>query len=420
MAILNYSDILRGGGALSGLQRQSQVAQGLQQTQMNAEALRQLRNKAAQEDAQLARESELQSAAVEAFQSGDPNKVAQLAIQSPELSKRILQAQGIVDQAGLKRVSDRFASVATSTNPREALAQSVEQGRAAGLNMSDSEAILNSDMTDDQIRQQALVSLASIDPNRQQSIQSAMVGEQGQAPSSVREYQFVQGLSPEEKAEYYRTKRGDTATPEQKFQQEQRKGELKIKQEQTKEERKIGVKDLRDIAERSRGASTQLATLNRIGQLNKKALDGTLAESRLELLKLGRSLGLDIEGVTESEMLRAIANDAVLAKSQQMSGALSNADMQFLSNTAPQLSQTADGRAKIIEYGKALAERERDYAEAAQRFRKDNGYFNLSEFNSQFDADNKPLFSDEQTQDETVPAVETFTTAGGITYTVEG
>lgn len=174
MAILNYSDILRGGGALSGLQRQSQTAQGLQQTKMNAESLRQLRNKAAQEDAQRAKESELQAAAVEAFQSGDPNKVAQIAMQSPELSKRILQAQGIVDQAGLKRVSDRFASVATSTNPRQELMQSVEQGRAAGLNMADSEAILNSDMTDDQIRQQALVSLASIDPNRQQGIQEAL------------------------------------------------------------------------------------------------------------------------------------------------------------------------------------------------------------------------------------------------------
>lgn len=186
MAILNYSDILRGGGALSGLQRQSQTAQGLQQTQMNAEALRQLRSKAAQEDAQLAKESELQAAAVEAFQSGDPNKVAQIAMQSPELSKRILQAQGIVDQAGLKRVSDRFASVATSTSPREALMQSVEQGRAAGLNMADSEAILNSDMTDDQIRQQALVSLASIDPNRQQGIQKALTAG---APEPMTAYQ---------------------------------------------------------------------------------------------------------------------------------------------------------------------------------------------------------------------------------------
>lgn len=186
MTVLNYSDILRGGGALSGLQRQSEAAQGIQQTQMNAEALRQLRNKAAQEDAQLAKESELQAAAVEAFQSGDPNKVAQIAMQNPDLSERILQAQGIVDQAGLKRVSDRFASIATSTSPREALMQSVEQGRAAGLNMADSEAILNSDMTDDQIRQQALVSLASIDPNRQQSIQEALtVG----APEPMTAYQ---------------------------------------------------------------------------------------------------------------------------------------------------------------------------------------------------------------------------------------
>ena len=420
MTILNTTDILRSGGALSGLQRQNAVTQGIQQQQMNAENLKQLQQRGVMQQQQAEQQDALQQAAVEAFQSGDPNKIAELTIRSPELSERIMSARGIVDNAGKQRLSDRFTSVAISTNPRETLAAEIERGRAKGLDMSDSEQILNSDLTDEQIKQQALTSLAAVDGQRYKNIQMSMSGSSSQDPASVREYQFVQGLSPSEREEYYRTKRGDTATPEQKFEQEREKGKLKIEQEQTKEERKLGVKDLRNIAERARGASTQLATLNRIGQLNKKALDGTLAESRLELLKLGRSLGLDIEGVTESEMLRAIANDAVLAKSQQMSGALSNADMQFLSNTAPQLSQTSEGRAKIIEYGKALAEREREYAKAAQRFRKENGYFNLSEFNNQFDAENKPLFSDGVDQDGNSDSFEEFTTPSGIKFTVEG
>ena len=86
--------------------------------------------------------------------------------------------------------------------------------------------------------------------------------------------------------------------------------------------------------------------------------------------------------------------------------------MVFLQNTAPALMQTAEGRKKIIEYGQKLAQRDIDYAKAAQDFRKRKGYFDLAEFQDEFDAENKSLFKEDSaefrkkqfTQDGTQPS----------------
>lgn len=205
----------------------------------------------------------------------------------------------------------------------------------------------------------------------------------------------------------------------QKLKQKQDEANLDIDTAQTKEERKLGVKALSEIAAKSRNATVQLGTLSRIEQLNKKAASGTLAEIRLGLLKAADALGLDVKGASESEILIAISNDLVLGKSQQMSGSLSNADMSFLQNTAPQLSQTTEGRKKIIEYSKAMFEREKEYAKAAQAFRKENGYFNLSEFNDEFDAENNPLFSGgTEPQEEVEISASELVTPSGIKFTV--
>ncbi len=51
----------------------------------------------------------------------------------------------------------------------------------------------------------------------------------------------------------------------------------------------------------------------------------------------------------------------------------------------------------MLDYAEALAKRETEYAKAAQKFRKEKGYFNQAEFEQVFDAENKPLFADEVT-----------------------
>ena len=90
-----------------------------------------------------------------------------------------------------------------------------------------------------------------------------------------------------------------------------------------------------------------------------------------------------------------------------MSGALSNADMDFLRNTAPTLTQSREGRGQMLDYAERLANREREYAKQAQKFRKDNGYFSQSEFQQEFDqwAEENPLFEGEQVTSQEVDQI---------------
>ena len=142
----------------------------------------------------------------------------------------------------------------------------------------------------------------------------------------------------------------------------------------------------------------------------------------MALAKAAKSLGIPVEGVSESEQLKALSNELVLNKSQQMSGALSNADMEFLRDTAPTLTQSEGGRAKMLEYAEALAKREVEYAKEAQKLRKEKGYFNQLEFEQEFDAENKPLFEDEVVEQSNTtietPAGQEFTSSSGIKYRV--
>lgn len=233
------------------------------------------------------------------------------------------------------------------------------------------------------------------------------LGAGSSVPASVREYEFVQSLSPEERDLYFTTKRGDNATLEEKFQQAKRAAELETDTEQAKAERKAGVTELNKIAERGRTATSQTGMINRLAMINKKAVSGAGAGVKLQAMKLASTLGLPTpDGVTESELMEAISNELTLDKSQKMSGALSENDMIFLQRTVPMLSQTQEGREKVIEYQKALLTREREYAKAAREFRRKNGYFDLSEFNDEFDAANKPLFSEADAQ-VTPPSNET-------------
>lgn len=173
MAILDYSAGLSRGG-LGSLSRQIGVAQGLQGLQQNRYLMEQAQQQDALAAQQAERQAALQQEAAQAFQSQDPNRIAQVFLQSPELGQQVLQARGIVDEAGRKRVSDRFASVYTSPNPKQTLQQSIIEGEAAGLDMSDSKAILAQNLPDDEVRRLAGASLAAVDPERQQGIQAAL------------------------------------------------------------------------------------------------------------------------------------------------------------------------------------------------------------------------------------------------------
>ena len=212
-------------------------------------------------------------------------------------------------------------------------------------------------------------------------------------PADVVETEWLMKQPKEVQETHLKLKRGEKPTTQQKLEYERAKSDLAIETASKTEEAKLGIKELNTIAGASRNASKALGTISKLEQLNKKAFEGTLAEPRLAVAKAFKGI-IDIEGLSESEQFRAISNELILNKAQNMAGSLSNSDMTFLENTAPTLSNTEQGRGSIIDYSRKIAEREKEYSKQAQQFKKNKGYFNLSEFQQEFDkyAERNPLF----------------------------
>ena len=157
---------------------------------------------------------------------------------------------------------------------------------------------------------------------------------------------------------------------------------------------KINAKAYSEIASTGKQLRAEENKIDRLVQLNNKAYEGAGAGAKVMIGQMAKNFGIDVEGLPESEAFRAISNELVLDKSQQMSGALSEGDMAFLRDTVPNLGNTRDGRKEVFDYSKKLIERQREYVKQANKFRKDNGYFDQAEFEMQFQeyADKNPLF----------------------------
>ena len=132
------------------------------------------------------------------------------------------------------------------------------------------------------------------------------------------------------------------------------------------------------------------ATLSRLEKLSDKAFDGATAGAYKGAAKLAESIGIDVEGLTETELFTALSNDLVLGQTALLTGVLTDKDMAFLEQTVPQLSQTKEGRKQLIGIMKDVNEANREKAQLAKDFRKLNdGYFDSAAFD-EFMANRKP------------------------------
>ncbi len=165
-----------------------------------------------------------------------------------------------------------------------------------------------------------------------------------------------------------------------------------------KEIGKINAKAFSDINKTGKQTRAEINKINRLAKLNEKAFAGAGGDVKMALGQMASNIGINVDGLPESEAFRAVSNELVLDKSQQMSGALSEGDMAFLRDTVPNLNNTKAGRSDIFDYSKALLERQDEYSKQARQFKKDNGYFDLGEFEQQFQdyANQNQLFKSEE------------------------
>lgn len=128
-------------------------------------------------------------------------------------------------------------------------------------------------------------------------------------------------------------------------------------------------------------ARAQLQSLNSLDALSEKAFSGTAANLKKNAAKFANAFGIDVEGLSETEIFDSVANELTLGKTAMMTGVLTDRDMEFLQSTVPQLTQTAEGRKKLIKIAKKIAERKIEYAKEAAKFRRENkGKFNQYDF----------------------------------------
>lgn len=140
---------------------------------------------------------------------------------------------------------------------------------------------------------------------------------------------------------------------------------------QTKFEETI-AKSAADLATnvQQAGESAQVVdnSLDMFEQAMGAAQGGGLADFKLGAGRVIQSLGLDpgdfgIDNVASLEAANAISNRLALAQVEQMKGALSNKELAFLQSQIPQISNTPEGRAKLIQTLRAANRRAQERAD---------------------------------------------------------
>ena len=115
---------------------------------------------------------------------------------------------------------------------------------------------------------------------------------------------------------------------------------------------------VKDVTDRSAAIRNSTGQLERLGQMNtlinnENVRQGAWANWELEGKKMAQALGFNMQGVPESEALRALSNQIALqlrnpAGGEGMPGAMSDADRNFLVASVPGLTTTDAGNRALI------------------------------------------------------------------------
>lgn len=127
------------------------------------------------------------------------------------------------------------------------------------------------------------------------------------------------------------------------------------------------------ITQDARAARGQLSTFSAMEREMAKPgyYSGAGGQSILTLKRLGKSLGMDVDGVESMEAFNALAKTAVMDSLGGSLGAgVSNADVFFLDATVPNLGNTPEGNRTLIDINRKMAERKIQIAELATEYRK--------------------------------------------------
>jgi hypothetical protein len=413
-----------------------QNRQGLQGLEINQLAMQQQQQQMQQQQQQQQREAEAEQL-LSKFQQGggtDFSLINQAVLKSPTAAKNVLATIGIADKAQKQQAANDIAGLLPVINDpttfNRVIAQRIATIKERGGNATDSinlAKVYKEQGPEAAKRELQIVGAALANEGFLKPEMIGLGGSAGQQPADVAEFEYyrkLQANNPKAAEAFGRSKgyissaREENKTQLQRdFEQWQKlgadgdptaqafgraagfesKAETQANAAMRQQEAKQGAIDLNAITKESRAARSTLTTLDQMSKLEPKAFEN-FAGVKSFTSKLANQIGIDVEGLSESEAFEAVATGVVLDKAQQMAGALSNADMVFLQNSAPSLSQTSEGRKMLIDFGKKLAQRQIDYAQEAAKFRSKNGYFDLTQFETEFRTNKGDLFKSDNGQ----------------------
>ncbi|EKO3405059.1 phage DNA ejection protein [Vibrio fluvialis] len=386
------------GGLLSATAQQSQAL-----GQLGGLAGQTIAQNRAQAQA-TERQNQAQAEISGAIQSGDPNKIAQVSLKYPQMSEAIRSAFNFKNDATEKNFLDtNFKILSDPQNAEKYLNERASYVQSIGGDPTETLGRIQMLKSNpEQFIKTTEGITAATSPERYRSYMSTQIQQQAPQYSNVQFDQEGRPFGLNKKTGQFEQIQGGFVRGEQKPQTVVNVGGNQSKFDE--EIGKLNAKAYTDIQQQQKQVRAEENKVDRLIKLNEKAFSGPGANAKLAVGALAKNLGIDISGMPESEQFRAISNELVLDKSQQMSGALSEGDMAFLQNTVPNLSNTREGRKQVFDYNKALLNRQKDYAKQAQQFRKDKGYFDQGEFEAQFQqfADQNSLFGDAQAKPQDV------------------
>jgi hypothetical protein len=215
-----------------------------------------------------------------------------------------------------------------------------------------------------------------------------------QPPSAVQEYQFA-------------VKQGYKGTFEQWDRSSKKAGATNVSlsnitKQEGEESKAVGKyfgEAYSDILKAGAGAESKISRYSRLGQLLDGVSTGKFAATGLEIAKAASTIGLNIDpNMANKEAAQALAGEIALelrnpSGGAGMPGAMSDADRQFLVNMVPGLATTPGGRKLMLETAIKLANRDKEVAAMARKYRQKKGNIDEGFYDelAQFSAAN-PLF----------------------------
>ena len=350
MAILDYSGILNRGVSGAGqtaLQTQGAL-QGLalnnQRLEQNDFNMQQQKKQAEAQQQQLIKNQQLDAEAAGIYKSGDMNAIADFSLKNPERAKGILAAKGIVDDAGVKRVSDRFSNILTSSNPLETLNSEIAKGEAAGLDMTQSKQILSQNLPPEEIKKAAGMALASVDGGRFKSIQEAYSSDGlSDNPSAVKETEWFNRQSKDVQDTHLKIKRGEKPTLDQKLDYEKSKAEIKQDTDINTARKKSSEQRRQGYIDSGVSSADNLQAVNRSIDLLDSIETGGIDNA---LIRAKQTLG--IESADEAELSYELGKSVLKQLKPTFGAAFTVNEMLELKRMEAGLGKSVAGNKRIL------------------------------------------------------------------------